>query len=94
MLVGELGEQRSGWGIWGNHIFVPRENLMRTPGNGDPGVPIGNPTVTTYIKQVLWLANSKNIMDTLKLIVTYSEKESILFCMKFLQKRKKGKQTT
>jgi hypothetical protein len=33
--------------FWGIHIFVPRgmrnENLMRTPGNGDPGVPIANP---------------------------------------------------
>jgi hypothetical protein len=32
----------------GIHIFVPwgmrNENLMRTPRNGDPGVPTANPT--------------------------------------------------
>ena len=40
---GTLDEDEEFWGI---HILVPRgmrnENLMRTPGNGDPGVPIAN----------------------------------------------------
>ena len=48
LFLGDLGEHRMRMRNSGIHIFVPRgmrnENLMRTPGNGDPGVPIANPS--------------------------------------------------
>jgi hypothetical protein len=83
LFLRDLGEHRMRMRNFGDQNFcssgMRNENLMRTPGNGDPGVPIANPTQDTDV--YVTLLTSKRQTKLQDLYVQVGMAPLRLFCL-------------